>query len=340
MIKKKGKWTFSITAALLFLLAGCIISLVSGSASIPLNKILGILFKGRGSAEYSILLDIRLPRIILGFAIGGALSIAGVILQAMFHNPLVEPYTLGISGGAALGASLCITLRLSRFLPDTALPLSGFVGTCLVILPIYLVNMRKKMLNVHGLLLTGVMISFISSSLVILILAISRTEDLHSIVFWIMGSLEEPSWVLIMIAFFVSLLCLALSYFFSIDMNALSLGEEEAVHLGIDTERIKKRLFLIASLLTGVSVAVSGLIGFVGLIIPHFVRMLVGYDHRLLLIVSFLSGAGFLILCDTIARTVISPIELPVGVITGILGGSIFVYVLNKKMFSQHWGRP
>jgi iron complex transport system permease protein len=339
MIKKKGRWALSITVALLFLVGGCIISLVSGSAGIPLNQILGILFKGRGSAEYSILLDIRLPRIILGFAIGGGLSISGVILQAMFRNPLVEPYTLGISGGAALGAALCITLRLSRLLPDTALPLSGFIGTCLVILPIYLVNMRKKMLNVQGLLLTGVMMSFISSSLVILILAISRTEDLHSIIFWIMGSLEEPNWFLIMIAVFVSLFCLSLSYFFSIDMNALSLGEEEAIHLGIDTERIKKRLFLIACLLTGVSVAVSGLIGFVGLIIPHFVRMLVGYDHRLLLIVSFLSGAGFLIFCDTIARTVISPIELPVGVVTGILGGSIFVYVLNRKMFSQQGRR-
>jgi iron complex transport system permease protein len=338
MKNKTDTWILPITAAFVFLLATCLISLASGSASIPMNKIAPILFEGKGTADYGILFDIRLPRIILGFAIGGALSIAGVMLQGMFRNPLVEPYTLGISGGAALGASLCIILRFNRVLPDAALPLSGFVGACLVILPLYLLNMKKRILNVQGLLLTGVMTSFISSSLVVLILAVSRTEDLHSIVFWVMGSLEEPSWVLIMTAFSVSLLGLVLSYLFSLDMNALSLGEEEAAHLGINTERTKRQLFLIASLITGVSVSVSGIIGFVGLIIPHFVRMLVGYDHRLLLIVSFLSGAGFLILCDTVARTVIAPIELPVGVITGIVGGSIFVYVLNNKIFRRGEG--
>ena len=195
------------------------------------------------------------------------------------------------------------------------------------------------MLHVEGLLLTGVMISFISSSMVILILAISRAEDLQSIIFWIMGSLEQPSWLLILTALCASLVCLCLSYFFGLRMNAFSLGEEEAIHLGIDTEKTKKQLFFIASLLTGISVSVSGLIGFVGLIVPHFVRILAGYDHRRLLVISFITGAGFLIICDTIARTIIAPIQLPVGVITGILGGSIFIYVLSRKLFSQGTGK-
>lgn len=339
MKTKETTWTSLLFMALLFLLVSAAISLVSGSAGIPLSSVIPILVKGRGSAEYSILLDIRLPRIILGFAIGGSLSIAGVILQSMFRNPLVEPYTLGISGGAALGTSLSIILRLNSLLPNGALPLSGFLGAFLVIIPLYLFNARKKMLHIERLLLTGVMISSISSSMVLLILAISRAEDLQSIIFWIMGSLEQPSWFLILMALCASLVCLCLSYFFSVRMNALSLGEEEAIHLGIDSEKTKKQLFLLASLLTGISVSVSGLIGFVGLIVPHFVRILAGYDHRRLLVISFITGAGFLIICDTIARTIIAPIQLPVGVITGILGGSIFVYVLSRKHFSQGTGK-
>jgi iron complex transport system permease protein len=335
MKTKETTWAPLLFTALLFLLVSAIVSLVSGSAGIPLGNIIPVLLKGRGSAEYSILIDIRLPRIILGFAIGGSLSLAGVILQSMFRNPLVEPYTLGISGGAALGASLCIVLRLGSFLPMMSLPLSGFLGAFLVVMPLYFFNARKKMVHIEGLLLTGVMISSISSSIVLLILAISRAEDLQSIIFWIMGSLEQPSWLLILTALSASLICLCLSYLFSLDMNALSLGEEEAIHLGIDSERTKKQLFFLASLLTGISVSVSGLIGFVGLIVPHFVRILAGYDHRRLLVISFITGAGFLIICDTIARTIIAPIQLPVGVITGILGGGIFIYVLSKKLFSR-----
>lgn len=333
MKTKETAWVSLLFTALLFLLVSAIVSLVSGSAVIPLGNIIPVLLKGRGSAEYSILIDIRLPRIVLGFAIGGSLSLAGVILQSMFRNPLVEPYTLGISGGAALGASLCIVLRLSSFLPMMSLPLSGFLGAFLVVMPLYFFNARKKMVHIEGLLLTGVMISSISSSMVLLILAISRAEDLQSIIFWIMGSLEQPSWLLIFTALGASLICLCLSYLFSLNMNALSLGEEEAIHLGIDSERTKKQLFFLASLLTGISVSVSGLIGFVGLIVPHFVRILAGYDHRRLLVISFITGAGFLIICDTIARTIIAPIQLPVGVITGILGGGIFIYVLSKKLF-------
>jgi len=324
-------WQSSIIISAGFLLAASLYSLSSGSADITLKDIIPTLLKGSGTPEFSILFNIRIPRIMLGFAVGGSLSLAGVILQGMFRNPLVEPYTLGISGGAALGVALCIILGLHRIFPDLAMPLFGFIGAFAVALPISLINIRKGAVKTEGLLLTGVMISYISSSIVTLILAISRTEDLQGIIFWIMGSLEEPSWPLISIVLFISLTCLILSYVFSLDLNALALGEEEAIHLGINVERAKKMLFLIASVLTGVSVSIAGIIGFVGLVVPHFVRMLAGYDHRVLLVMSFLTGAGFLIFCDTLARTIISPVELPVGVITGILGGSLFVYALSKR---------
>lgn len=308
-----------------------VFSLSVGSAGIPIKKIASLIMEGKGTTEYSIVFNIRLPRIILGFAIGGALSLTGVILQGMFRNPLVEPYTLGISGGAAIGVCLNIVLRLHRAWGILTLPLFGFLGAVMVIILVYSISVRRGILKMQGLLLTGVMISFISSSLIMLIMSISRTEDLHGIVFWIMGSLEEPNWFLIKLAFGISIFGLIASYLFCSDLNALSLGEEEALHLGINVERTKRFLFIIASLLTGFSVSIAGIIGFVGLVVPHFVRMFVGGDHRILLIGSFLCGASFLIFCDTLARTIVSPMELPVGVITGILGGSLFVYALTKK---------
>lgn len=317
------------------ILAGVIIfSFCMGTAAIPLKKIISLVIEGRGSGEYSILFDIRLPRILLGFAIGGALALAGVILQGIFRNPLVEPYTLGISGGAALAVCLNIVLGLQRSFGILTLPFSGFAGAILVIVLVYSLTVKKGILRIQGLLLCGVMLSFICSSLIMLIMAVSRAEDLHGIVFWVMGSLEEPSWFLIKTAFLVSILGLVVSYFFCFDLNAFSLGEEEAQHLGINTERAKRLLFILASLLTGFSVSITGIIGFVGLVIPHFVRMVIGRDHRILLIASFLSGAAFLVLCDTLARTIISPLELPVGVITGIFGGGLFVYLLSKKGYS------
>lgn len=331
MRKKIIYWVIWVSALGGILLGAGVLSLSVGSSAIPFKRIIPLIFEGRGSTEYAILFDIRLPRIILGFAIGGALSLAGVILQGMFRNPLVEPYTLGISGGAALGVCLNIVLKLNHSLGVYSLPLFGFLGAGLVIILIYSLSLKRGILKIQGLLLTGVMISFVASSLIMLIMAISRTEDLHGIVFWIMGSLEEPSWFLIKSALLVSILGLFISYKFSLDLNAFSLGEEEALHLGVNTEKTKRLLFILASFLTGCSVAITGIIGFVGLVVPHFMRMFVGTDHRILLVSSFLCGAGFLIFCDTLARTVISPMELPVGVITGILGGSFFVYALSKK---------
>ncbi len=314
------------------ILAGIILfSLAVGSSGIPAEKIFSSIFSNRNTTEYSIIFDIRLPRIILGFATGGALSLAGVILQGIFRNPLVEPYTLGISGGAALGVCLNILFRLNNIFGILSLPLCGFIGSITVIVLLYFLSLKRGFFKIHEILLSGVMISFISSSLIMLIMALSRTEDLHSIVFWIMGSLEEPNWFLIKLMVIVSIAGLFISYLFSLALNGISLGEEEAAHLGIDVEKVKKILFLLASILTGFSVSIAGIIGFVGLVVPHFVRMFVGRDHRILLISSFLSGAGFLIFCDTLSRIVIAPVELPIGVITGILGGSLFIYALCKR---------
>lgn len=331
MDKKIKRWIFCILILCAILLGISILSLGVGPALIPFKKIILLLKEGKGTTEYSILFNIRLPRIILGFAVGGALSLAGVILQGMFRNVLVEPYTLGISGGAALGICLNILLKVNNVAGPLSLPISGFIGSILIIFLIYSLSIKKGILRMQGLLLTGVMISFVSASLIMLIMAVSSTKNLHGIIFWIMGSLEEPSWVLIKAMVIISLAGLFLAYFHKTDLNAFMLGEEEAIHLGINVERAKRTLFVIASFLTGCSVSVAGIIGFVGLIVPHLVRMTVGRDHRILLIGSYLAGGAFLILCDTLARTIIAPLELPVGVITGILGGGLFIYALTKR---------
>lgn len=331
MRKKIKNWTICLIILVFTAILAAVISLFVGSANIGIKRIASV-FSGAGSpVERSIIFDIRLPRILLAFAVGGALSIAGVILQGIFRNPLVEPYTLGISGGASLGVCLGIVLGLQSFLGILSLPACGFLGAISVIFLVYFLGRRSGLLKKEWFLLVGVMISFISFSLVTLIMAISRIEDLHRIVFWMMGSLEEPNLSFIGLIAAVSFLGLFVSYLFCRGLNAMALGEEEAVHLGVNTEKVKKILFVLASIITGCCVSITGIIGFVGLAVPHFVRMFVGRDHRIVLIASFLSGGVFLILCDTLARTIVSPIELPVGVITGTLGGGLFVYVLTRK---------
>jgi len=321
-----------------FLAITCIVSLCIGSSDIPLAKILPALLHGGNTIERTILCDVRLPRILLGVAVGGALSLAGVILQGMFRNPLVEPYSMGISGGAALGVCMAIISRLGNRCGIWFLPVSGSIGAILTILVVYFLSTRRRVFNIRNVLLVGVMISFICSSLITLIMAVSRVEDLHGIIFWIMGSLEQPNVLLVRFAVIVSVLSLALSYFFCLELNALALGEEEALHLGISVENTKRLLFVMASVTTGLSVSVAGIIGFVGLVVPHFMRLFLGSDHRILLAASWLCGGIFLVFCDALARTIISPTELPVGVITGILGGIIFVYVLCRKTTSGGGG--
>lgn len=316
------------------LIISSIISLSIGAADISFKTVLDSIKKGSMSFDLSIILKLRLPRILLGLAVGGALSVSGAILQGIFRNPLVEPYTLGISGGAGLGVCFCLMFDLDKILGSYSIPVSGFIGASAVIMFIYFISFNSKILRIKDMLLTGVMVSFISSSLMMLFMAVSKTENLHGIIYWTMGSLEEPKWALIVFTLILTLAGLVLSFLFSRNLNVLSLGESEAMHLGINTERTKIILFVITSLLTGVCVSIAGIIGFVGLIVPHFIRMFFGNDYRIILITSFLGGGSFLILCDTVARTIISPLELPVGVVTGIIGGILFVYALSRRQIN------
>ena len=328
-MSKKLIWLIYVLLFLVALSVVIILSLSIGEIPIPYKKIPQIL-ADKESMEYGVLFYIRIPRTLLGFAIGGSLSLAGAILQGIYRNPLVEPYTLGISGGASLGVTFAIVAGL-HLLNILLLPLAGFIGAFTTIFLVYTLSLKKGALSVNRMLLIGVMISFISSSLMMFLMSITATENIHGIVFWIMGSLNESNTAMIGAMVVLSIVCLLIAYLFVMPLNALRLGEEKARHLGINSNATIRILFVITSVLTGACIAVGGVIGFVGLVIPHIVRLFVGSDYRIMLVSSFLSGSIFLILCDIIARTIISPNELPIGVITGIVGGVVFIVLLSRS---------
>ncbi|MFA7494114.1 MAG: iron ABC transporter permease, partial [Proteiniphilum sp.] len=235
-----------------------------------------------------------------------------------------------ISGGASLGVTFAIVAGL-HLLNILFLPLAGFIGAFATIFLVYTLSLGRGGLSVNRMLLIGVMISFISSSLMMFLMSVTSTDNIHGIVFWIMGSLNESNNTMITVMIVLSLFCLIVSYLFVMPLNALRLGEEKARHLGFNANSVIRILFIVTSLLTGACIAIAGIIGFVGLVIPHIVRLWVGTDYRILLISSFLSGSIFLILCDVMARTIISPNELPIGVITGIVGGVVFIVLLSNS---------
>ncbi len=323
------RWSLYLIVLTVIAVAAIVLSLSVGEVAIPFRKLPHILAETE-SMEYGVLFYIRIPRTMLGFAVGGSLSLAGAILQGIYRNPLVEPYTLGISGGASLGVTFVLVsgLHLAHIL---ILPIAGFIGAFITIFLVYSLSIRNRELNVNRMLLIGVMISFISSSLMMFLMSITTSENIQSIVYWMMGSLNESNRSLITVVVTLSLVCLAVSYLFVMPLNALRLGEERAKHLGVNSNVIIRILFIITSLLTGAAISVAGVIGFVGLVIPHIVRLWVGSDYRIMLIASFLSGSAFLLVCDVIARTIISPNELPIGVITGIVGGIVFILLLSKS---------
>ncbi|WP_347838197.1 iron ABC transporter permease [uncultured Draconibacterium sp.] len=323
------KWGVFIVLLLVLLLAAIVISLSSGEIKVVLWQLPRILAE-KNSIEFTVLTKIRIPRIMLAVGVGGALSLSGALLQGIYRNPLVEPYTLGISGGAALGVAIAIVLGIGTA-SYLSLPAFGFLGALVTLFLVYFLSIKRGGLSINSMLLIGVMVSFVSSSAMMFLMSISTAENLHNIVFWVMGSLDESNAALIKIAFYASLSGLLISYLFAQTLNALRLGEVKARHLGINTGVAIKLLFFVASLLTGIAVSVAGVIGFVGLVIPHLVRLIIGNDYRVLLAGSFLGGAIFLILSDTLARTIISPNELPIGVITGFVGGLVFIVVLSRS---------
>jgi iron complex transport system permease protein len=312
---------------LLFALSSILLALFTGGTDIPLTETLRtLLHPDRGGISHTLIWELRLPRILTAGAVGASLAVCGVVFQAILRNPLAEPYTLGVSGGGALGAVIAILLGLGGF----SMAMLCFAG-CLLSIGVVLGAAYARNFTNSMLILSGVIMSFIFSSAVMFIFSVASSREVHASILWLMGSLSAPpegSGTMLL-----ALFPLVPGFFlFAKDLNLLSLGDEASYQLGLDAKKAKGLLLLAASLVTGACVAVSGVIAFIGLIIPHFARKLTGADHRFLLPASMLAGGGFLILSDSLSQLIIRPMELPVGVITGMVGGVFFVlYLLRAR---------
>ena len=324
----KVLYTGLILTGMLVIIA--LISLSLGPAKISLKDILNWLigYKTIDQTAWMILFKIRLPRILLAGLVGFTLSLGGVVFQALLRNPLAEPFILGVSSGAAVGAIIGIFFGYGF---TFGVPLLSFVGALFTILLVMGISSRHGGLESSTLLLTGVIINAFFTAVIMFFITTASDSRLHSMLFWLYGDLSQSKYVQLSISLPFILIVSCIIYIFSRHLNLIVGGEESALQMGVEVELLKWIAFLGISLITGIVVAFSGIIGFVGLIVPHLMRMILGPDHRLLIPASSLGGAVFLIAADTLARTIISPSELPVGVITAFLGAPFFIYLLKSR---------
>ncbi|MEO8167240.1 MAG: iron ABC transporter permease [bacterium] len=318
-----------LSSLTLLLIAVSILGLSIGSVSIPFRTVVDS-FIDRGAVpetELSILFDIRVPRLILAMVVGAGLSIAGVVFQALLRNPLAEPYILGISSGGTVGAIIAIGLSFGASAFTT--PLASLVGSLLVMMLVYSLAHRRGQLDTNTLLLAGVMVGAFFNAAVLLIIAVFN-QELRNAFLWLMGNFSGANMESLAVVTPAVLLASAFLLFQSKNYNLIATGDETALQLGIEVKIVKRVSYFLASLITGLVVSVSGVIGFVGLIIPHMCRMLFGPDHRLLVPASMLMGASFMIVADLLARTLLAPTEIPVGAVTAAIGAPLFVYLLKK----------
>lgn len=282
--------------------------------------------------EQNIILGLRLPRVCLGMVVGASLAVCGVTMQALVRNELADPFILGVSNGAAAFATLGMLFGAFSFLGTYSLSISAFIGSAVTIIFVYTISRVRGRINITQLLLSGVAISMIMDGVTnVITLSAPNALGLHNAEFWMAGSLAGARWAYLTLPLAVLVLCMLVLMLNYRGLNLLLLGDESAGALGVNVRRLQKLLVIVASLMAGVTIAVSGSIGFVGLMVPHFTRMIVGGDHKKVLPVSALLGGILVVWVDVAARTVIAPEELPVGILTAIIGGPIFIWMLKRS---------
>ncbi len=331
--------TFSYLIAFVFLVLSMLAGISIGTVHIPPGEIIRIIgaevlhiLPAQNEMLTNIVMEIRLPRVILAGLVGASLAIAGASFQGLLRNPLADPYTLGVSSGASVGAVITLFFGLQiPYAGSFSLPIFSVAGSMLTIIAVLAFARRvDRSMKVETIILTGIIFSSFLGSVISLMIALSG-DELRQIINWLLGSVSMRGWTYIklILPFFIigSLLLL----FNARELNALSFGEERAKYAGVNVERRKLMILVSGSILTGAAVAVSGTIGFVGLVVPHFIRILWGPDHRRLLPLSIMIGGGFLILADLLSRTIVSPAELPIGVITALIGAPAFAAILMNK---------
>jgi iron complex transport system permease protein len=318
-----------------------VISLRMGAYPISIRDIVTTLFNAASGRRedipvefWQVVFGLRLPRIALGILVGASLSTAGAGFQALLRNPLADPYVLGVSSGAALGAIISLILA-----PHTvgAIQIAAFIGAASTIAAVYFLGRRGGQLDSPTLLLAGIVAASFLSAIIMFLLTMVTGSELRSIAFWLMGDLTAPPPVTNVLGwlgflFFVFLVAAGAMYTTSSDLNLILTGEQEARHLGVNVNRVKFVVYIAASVLTGLAVSVSGAIGYVGLLVPHVMRMLFGTDYRMLIPTAAIGGAIAIVVADTLARTLVAPTELPVGAMTALAGAPVFIYLMRRRM--------
>ncbi|MGF3522042.1 MAG: FecCD family ABC transporter permease [Candidatus Bathyarchaeia archaeon] len=344
-LKRVSRWKFYIVGLLLAFAVILFLSLNLGYSPIPYDDILTTLLKhipglnalvenvDVAKTTEIIITQIRLPRVLCGALVGAALATAGVIYQGIFRNPMADPYVIGASTGATVGSALVLVLGVGlSFFGVNTLQIFAFIGSLITVIFVYNISRVGSRVPVTTLLLVGIAVSLFLNAIVTYLQTIASDRILHGLTFWIIGSLAPTeNWdkVWSILPFIVT--GFIVSYLYSRNLNILALGEEQAQHLGVETEKVKMILIVTGALLTAAAVSISGLIGFVGLIIPHLTRVLIGPDHRILLPTAAIVGASFLMFCDALSRVVMGSGEAPVGIITALSGAPFFVYLLRRK---------
>ena len=326
--------TLQRTFFILFILTSLLVvvslvGLMVGSSNLSPGQIWSVLTGGsEEDAVRTIVLQLRIPRIVLAIIVGAGLSVAGATLQSLLRNPLAEPYILGISSGGTVGAFLAITLGFGWVQLTT--PLFSFAGSGLVMLLVYSLGYRRGFLDPNALLLSGVMVGAFFNSIILVVVAMFN-QELRTAYLWMMGNLSGAEGSTLMV---VGPLILASTFVLILQSRALNLiatGDESAAQFGVNVVRVRKLSYILASLITGLAVSVSGVIGFVGLLVPHACRLMFGSDNRIVMPASLIAGGMFLVLCDLLSRTLLAPSEIPVGAITAAVGAPLFIYLLKKR---------
>lgn len=340
-LSKEMNLTVILTILMVVLFISITLGVSIGPVPIPAEDVWTIagakigLLNGEGSwlkAHENIVWLIRFPRVLLAVFVGGGLAVTGVVMQALVRNPLADPYLLGISSGASIGAVMAIGLGFFAFAGVYGVSVGAFVGAILAFFIVFAIAQQSGQVTPNRLILAGLAVSYVFSGITSFIILTSDNRYLAGqILAWTLGSLARANWIDLTLPLLVLVLGICYLMLQSRSLNALLVGEETAVTLGVDIVRFRRNLFIIASLVTGTLVAVSGAIGFIGLMIPHIVRILVGTNHRHVLPVSLLIGSIFLIWVDVFARTAFAPRELPVGVITAMLGGPFFLWLMYSR---------
>jgi iron complex transport system permease protein len=322
---------YIIFAVLILALATTLLlAALLGSEVLPVSSIVCAFFGGNclDERQAAILFDIRLPRILLGATVGAALAAAGASYQSLLRNPLAEPYLLGVSNGAALGTMLALVF-FGQF--ELARPVFAFGGACLVSLTVYQMARSRIGMNTERLVLSGVIITTLLSSIIVLLTSLLDATRLRSFTFWLLGDLSSAAGNSLFFAVPVVIIGVLMLTMTAKSLNLLMLGERDAFDFGVEVGQVRWLVFLTASVLVGTSVAASGSVGYVGLVVPHLVRLSIGADNRQVIPVSASIGAIFVVLADTVARTAIAPRELPVGAITALIGAPLFIFLLRKN---------